>query len=341
MKRVFTLLLSLGFAFIAVAAAWLYYFAHNSLPLPAMSSPKAGITASTFDFTVKSGASLKALSKQLTEQGLLPEAQSLWLLGRLTNQATGIQAGSYRLDAAVTPLELLQKLNDGDVIPVSVTFIEGSTFAEMRARLEKTDGVKVMLKGLSNTEVLKRIGATESYPEGLFFPDTYRFSTGSTDVELLKTSYQAMKKKLDEAWAMRDENLPYKTSYDALKMASIIEKETGKAEERPLIGAVFINRLRVPMRLQTDPTVIYGLGESYDGNIRKRDLTTDTPYNTYTRDGLPPTPIAMPGWGSLMAAVKPAASQKLYFVGKGDGTHYFSASLEEHNRAVAKYQLGR
>jgi UPF0755 protein len=340
MKRVFMLLLLLVFASIGVIVAWLYYFAHHNLPLPAVSA-KAGLTDSAFDFTVKPGASLKALSKQLTEQNLLPEPQSFWLLGRLTNQATGIQAGSYRLDTAVTPLELLQKLNDGDVIPVSVTFIEGSTFADMRARLEKTDGVKVMLKGLSNTEVLKRIGATESYPEGLFFPDTYRFATGSTDVELLKTSYLAMKKKLDEAWAMRDKDLPYKTPYDALKMASIIEKETGKAEERPLIGAVFINRLRIPMRLQTDPTVIYGLGESYDGNIRKRDLTTDTPYNTYTRDGLPPTPIAMPGWGSLMAAVKPAASQKLYFVGKGDGTHYFSASLDEHNRAVAKYQLGR
>ena len=340
MKRVFMLLLLLVFASIGVIVAWLYYFAHHNLPLPAVSA-KTVLTASAFDFTVKPGASLKALSKQLTEQNLLPEPQSFWLLGRLTNQATGIQAGSYRLDTAVTPLELLQKLNDGDVIPVSVTFIEGSTFADMRARLEKTDGVKVMLKGLSNTEVLKRIGATESYPEGLFFPDTYRFATGSTDVELLKTSYLAMKKKLDEAWAMRDKDLPYKTPYDALKMASIIEKETGKAEERPLIGAVFINRLRIPMRLQTDPTVIYGLGESYDGNIRKRDLTTDTPYNTYTRDGLPPTPIAMPGWGSLMAAVKPAASQKLYFVGKGDGTHYFSASLDEHNRAVAKYQLGR
>ncbi len=341
MKRVFTRLLSLVFAAVAAVVGWLYYFAHHSLPLPIAEQPKTGLTASAFDFTVRPGASLKTLSRQLTEQGLLPEPQSLWLLGRLTNQATGIQAGSYRLDAAVTPLELLQKLNDGDVIPVSVTFVEGSTFADMRARLEKTDGVKVLLKGLSNTEVLKRIGATEAYPEGLFFPDTYRFAAGSTDVELLKTSYQAMRKKLDEAWAMRDENLPYKTPYDALKMASIIEKETGKAEERPLIGAVFINRLRIPMRLQTDPTVIYGMGESYDGNIRKRDLTSDTPYNTYTRDGLPPTPIAMPGWGSLLAAVKPAVSQKLYFVGKGDGTHYFSASLEEHNRAVAKYQLGR
>jgi UPF0755 protein len=337
MKRLFIFSLLAVVAAIAGAAGWLYYFAHNSLPLP-MSA--AGSLA-PFEFVVKPGASLKTLSKQLTDQKLLPEPQSLWILGRITNQATGIQAGSYRLESAVTPLELLQKLNDGDVIAVSVTFIEGSTFADMRARLEKTGGVKETLKGTSNAEVLKRIGATETHPEGLFFPDTYRFAIGTTDVELLKSSYSAMKKKLAEAWEMRDKNLPYKTPYEVLTMASIIEKETGKAEERPLIGSVFVNRLRIPMRLQTDPTVIYGMGENYDGNIRRRDLTTDTPYNTYTRDGLPPTPIAMPGWGSLLAAVKPAASEKLYFVGKGDGSHYFSASLDEHNRAVAKYQLGR
>jgi UPF0755 protein len=335
MKRFFIFLILAAIVAIAGSAGWLYYFAHNSLPLPmgAAGSPVP------FEFVVKPGASLKTISKQLADQKLLPEPQSLWLLGRITNQATGIQAGSYRLESAVTPLELLQKLNDGDVIAVSVTFVEGSTFADMRARLEKTGGVKETLKGLSNLEVLKLIGATETHPEGLFFPDTYRFATGTTDTDLLKTSYLAMKKKLAEAWEMRDKNLPYKTPYEVLTMASIIEKETGKAEERPLIGSVFINRLRIPMRLQTDPTVIYGMGESYDGNIRKRDLTTDTPYNTYTRDGLPPTPIAMPGWGSLLAAVKPASSEKLYFVGKGDGSHYFSASLDEHNRAVAKYQL--
>jgi UPF0755 protein len=175
----------------------------------------------------------------------------------------------------------------------------------------------------------------------LFFPDTYQFAAGSTDLELLKTSYQAMQRKLADAWAMRDPDLPYRRAYDALIMASIIEKETGRALERPLIASVFINRLQRPMRLQTDPTVIYGMGSSFDGNIRKRDLTADTPYNTYTRDGLPPTPIAMPGWASISAAVKPAKSDKLYFVGKGDGSHYFSASLPEHNRAVSKYQLGR
>jgi UPF0755 protein len=331
MKRLLFVAVLMVVVVAAGAAAWFYRFVHQPLALP--STP--------FEFVVKPGTSLKSLSRQLADARLLPETQSLWVLGRLTDQSAGIQAGSYRLDAPISPLDLLQKLNDGDVIPISITFLEGTTFAEMRARLEKADNVKVTLKGLSDAEVLKRIGASETHPEGLFFPDTYRFAAGATDVELLKTSYQAMKKKLEEAWAQRDPDLPYRSAYEVLKMASIIEKETGKAEERALIGSVFINRLRIPMRLQTDPTVIYGMGESFDGNIRKRDLTTDTPYNTYTRDGLPPTPIAMPGWGSLLAAVKPAQSNKLYFVGKGDGTHYFSSSLEEHNRAVAKYQLGR
>ena len=211
----------------------------------------------------------------------------------------------------------------------------------MREQLEGSRELQITLKGLSNAEVLKRIGATEPNPEGLFFPDTYRFSAGSSDLDLLKKSYRLMQQKLAEAWAQRDTSLPYRNAYEALIMASIIEKETGKAEERPLIGSVFTNRLRIPMRLQTDPTVIYGMGQRFDGNIRRRDLTADTPYNTYTRDGLPPTPIAMPGWGSLLAAVKPAQSDRLYFVSKGDGSHYFSRSLDEHNRAVAKYQLGR
>ena len=227
------------------------------------------------------------------------------------------------------------------MVTVTLTFVEGITFAEMREQLENNNALKITLKGLSNADVLKRIGAVEGNPEGLFFPDTYQFSAGTTDLDLLRKSYRMMQQKLTEAWAQRDAGLPYKDSYDALIMASIIEKETGKADERPLIGSVFTNRLRIPMRLQTDPTVIYGMGQRYDGNIRRRDLTADTPYNTYTRDGLPPTPIAMPGWNSLLAAVKPAQSDKLYFVAKGDGSHYFSRSLDEHNRAVAKYQLGK
>lgn len=331
MKRLFLTLFALFFAAAITVAGWFYFYANNPLPLP----------QKPFEFTVKQGSSLRSLSRQLSDTGLLPEAQSFWLLGRTMDQATGIQAGTYRLTESITPLALLKKLNDGDVVNMGLTFVEGITFAEMRAQLESAKELKITLKGLSNNDVLKKIGAAESNPEGLFFPDTYRFSAGTTDLELLKKSYRMMQQKLALAWQQRDTGLPYKVPYDALIMASIIEKETGKAEERPLIGSVFTNRLKIPMRLQTDPTVIYGMGQRFDGNIRRRDLTTDTPYNTYTRDGLPPTPIAMPGWGALLAAVKPAQSDKLYFVAKGDGSHFFSRSLDEHNRAVAKYQLGK
>jgi UPF0755 protein len=331
MKRILLALFGLAFAAVIAGAGWLYFFANDALTLP----------QSPFEFTVKQGASLKSLSRQLSESGLLPEAQSFWLLGRVLNQATGIQAGTYRLTDAITPTALLKKLNDGDVVTIAITFVEGITFLQMRELLESSGELQVTLRGLSNTEVMRRVGAAESNPEGLFFPDTYRFSAGTTDLELLKKSYKMMQQKLALAWTQRDAGLPYKGPYEALIMASIIEKETGKAEERPLIGSVFTNRLRIPMRLQTDPTVIYGMGQRFDGNIRRRDLTTDTPYNTYTRDGLPPTPIAMPGWSSLLAAVKPAQSDKLYFVAKGDGSHTFSRSLDEHSRAVAKYQLGK
>jgi UPF0755 protein len=330
MKRVLAFVSGLLIVAAILLGAWGTHFANSPLPLPP--------SKATFEFTVRPGATLKTVSRQLAEAGLLPDAQSLWLLGRVT-QLTGIQAGTYRLDKSPTPLELLRKMVDGDVVPVTVTFVEGITFAEMRRQLESTAGVKVTLAGMSNTEVLKRIGANETHPEGLFFPDTYQFAAGISDLELLRKSYQAMQKKLANAWAKRDADLPYKNAYEALIMASIIEKETGRADERPLIGSVFVNRLRIPMRLQTDPTVIYGMGQNYDGNIRKRDLSTDTPYNTYTRDGLPPTPIAMPGAGSLLGALNPAKSDKLYFVAKGDGSHYFSRSLDEHNRAVAKFQL--
>lgn len=331
MKRILLTLFALAMATTGALAGWFYFYANNPLSLP----------QAPFEFTVKQGTTLKSLSRQLTDAKLLPEAQSFWLLGRALNQATGIHAGTYRLTGPTTPLALLRKLNAGDVITLTLTFVEGVTFAEMREQLENAKELKITLKGLTNAEVLKRIGATESYPEGLFFPDTYQFSAGTSDLDLLRKSYRTMQQKLAEAWAQREAGLPYKSAYEALIMASIIEKETGKAEERPLIGSVFANRLKIPMRLQTDPTVIYGMGQRFDGNIRRRDLTADTPYNTYTRDGLPPTPIAMPGWGSLLAAVKPAKSDKLYFVAKGDGSHYFSRSLDEHNRAVGKYQLGK
>ena len=331
MKRAFYLLLALAVSAVAATGGWFYYFAHNPLPLP----------QAPFEFNVRPGATLKGLNRQLAEADMLPDRQSLWILGRVTEQAGGIQAGRYRLEKPVTPLELLKKLNDGDVVTATITFVEGITFADMRRQLQSAKNLRVTLQGLSDVEVLKRIGAKETHPEGLFFPDTYRYAIGTSDLELLKMSYRTMQKKLADAWVQRDANLPYANPYQALIMASIVEKETGKADERSLIGSVFTNRLKVPMRLQTDPTVIYGMGQGFDGNIRRRDLSTDTAYNTYTRDGLPPTPIAMPGWASLLAAVKPAQSDKLYFVAKGDGSHYFSRSLEEHNRAVAKFQLGK
>lgn len=339
MKRFFVFSFLITLVVIGVGGWWGWQFAHQPLPVP---NPSAASSPS-FEFTVERGTSLKALAKKLAEAGLLPEPHGLWMLGRITGQDTGTQAGTYRLEAPISPLALLKKMNDGDVVTVDITFVEGITFRQMREALETNAALKITLKGLSDQEVLKRVGATEKHPEGLFFPDTYRFSAGISDLDILKNSYQIMQKRLAEAWAQREQGLPYRSPYEVLIMASIIEKETGRADERPLIGSVFVNRLRIPMRLQTDPTVIYGMGLSFDGNIRKRDLTADTPYNTYTRDGLPPTPIAMPGWGSLLAAVKPDKSDKLYFVAtkKGDGSHYFSRTLTEHNRAVAKYQLGR
>jgi UPF0755 protein len=333
MRRIiWGLLFVLAIGLVALGSAWVR-FVHTPLELP----------TTPFEFTVEKGTSLKSLARQLQSAGLLTSDTPLWIYGRLTDQATGVQAGRYRLTEPITPEALLKKLNDGDVVRISITFVEGVSFREMRAQLEAAPELKVLLRGVRDAEVLSRIGATERHPEGLFFPDTYLYTAGMSDLDILKASYAAMQKRLAEAWAKRDEGLPYRSPYEALIMASIIEKETGRADERPLIASVFINRLRIPMRLQTDPTVIYGLGPTFDGNIRRRDLTNDTPYNTYTRDGLPPTPIAMPGLGSLNAAVNPAKSDKLYFVATkdGQGSHYFSRTLEEHNRAVAKYQLGR
>jgi UPF0755 protein len=333
MARVIAVILFvLSVAAIAIGAAGVRY---SRTPLDLPTTP--------FDFTVEKGLSLKAVSQKLADTGLLAEPYSLWLLGRLTSDASKIQAGRYRLTAAISPMGLLNKMVEGDVLKVGVTFVEGVTFRDMRAALEANPDIRVTLKGMSAKEILKKLAAPETHPEGLFFPDTYQFSPGTSDLDILRASYQAMQKKLTEAWQERAQGLPYRSPYEALIMASIVEKETGRADERPEIAGVFVNRLRRPMRLQTDPTVIYGMGEKFDGNIRRRDLTTDTPYNTYTRDGLPPTPIAMPGLASIKAALNPATTDKLYFVatGNGDGSHVFSRTLDEHNRAVAKYQLGR
>lgn len=294
-----------------------------------------------FDFTVKSGASLKSVSRQLSEEGLLPEPYGFWLLARALGRAGQLQAGTYRLERPVTPMELLDKLSSGDVLPVEIAFVEGTTFRQWLAALARHPNVKQTLAGKPDAEIRAAIGVEENALEGLFFPDTYRFVAGTADVDILRRAHAAMRKRLAQAWEGRAPGLPLASAYEALILASIIEKETGLRGERPLIASVFVNRLRIGMRLQTDPTVIYGLGAAFDGNLRKRDLVTDTPFNTYTRDGLPPTPIAVPGAASIEAALHPEASAFLYFVGRGDGSHQFSRSLEEHNRAVAKYQLGK
>jgi UPF0755 protein len=263
------------------------------------------------------------------------------ILAKIMQKESELQAGDYTVNKNVSPYQLMLSLNHGKSTQGSITFIEGKTFSQMRVKLAKNDAVRSTIGDLTDAEVMLAVGNGEKHAEGWFFPDTFYFDRNTADTVLLKRAYDIMNAKLGTAWANRATGLPYKNKYEALIMASIIEKETGKASERPMIAGVFINRLRIGMRLQTDPTVIYGMGDNYNGNIRRKDLTTDTIYNTYTRDGLPPTPIAMPGLASIEAALNPEKTKALYFVGKGDGSHQFSNSLAEHNRAVATYQLKR
>ena len=290
-----------------------------------------------YEFTVHPGSGLKTVGRQLAADGVLPEGESFWILGRLTGRAQRIQAGTYRLDKPMSALEIIDKLARGDVVFVEALFVEGTTLRQWLAQLAGNPRVKQTLRGKAESDLRAALG--EEHPlEGWLFPDTYRFAPGTPDIDILKRAHAAMKKRLADAWNTRDATIPLKSSYEALILASIVEKETGQATERPLIASVFMNRLKRSMRLQTDPTVIYGMGERFDGNIRRRDLSADTPYNTYTRDGLPPTPIAMPGMASLRAATHPTESDYLYFVARGDGSHQFSATLGEHNAAVSRYQ---
>lgn len=314
---------------IVLITAWLAYYAISPLRLQPSSQ----------EVVIAPNSGLRSIANQLVAQGVLREPWRFILLAKLLNKEQYLQAGSYTLNKNVSPYQLLLSLNYGKATQGSVTFIEGRTFAQMREKLAKNDAVKQTTTTLSDREIMQLLDSKYTTPEGLFFPDTFYFNRHTPDIALLKISYDAMQAKLNKAWQTRDPNLPYKDSYEALIMASIIEKETGKPSERPMIAGVFVNRMRFGMRLQTDPTVIYGMGLQYNGNIRKKDLLTDTPYNTYTRSGLPPTPIAMPGMASIEAALHPADTKALYFVGKGDGSHAFSNSLNEHNRAVVLYQL--
>ncbi len=288
------------------------------------------------------GMRLKDLALVLQRDGVSAAPYWQWrLLAEEMGVAKKLKAGEYRISAQASPRALLQAIADGRVLQYRLAIIEGSRFADLRVALSKLPELEQTIGGLPDGEVLARVGATEKHPEGLFLPDTYFFPRGFTDLELLKRAYWAQKKLLEQAWEKRAKDLPLADPYQALILASIIEKETGQSGERPQIAGVFVNRLRQGWRLQTDPTVIYGLGASYDGNIRKADLEADTPYNTYTRFGLPPTPIALPGKAAILAVTQPMTTPAMYFVARGDGSHVFSASLEEHNAAVRKFQLQR
>ena len=276
----------------------------------------------------------------LEKAGIKVRRYEFEALARALRQERDIKAGSYEIAEAVTPTDLLEKLTRGDVTQAEVRLIEGWTFSQFRAALDASGDLRHDTAGLEDTQILARLEATEAHPEGLFFPDTYLFGKGSSDLAVLRRAYRAMQRHLKEEWESRQPNVPYQSPYQALIMASIIEKETGKASERDLIGGVLVNRLRIGMRLQADPTIIYGLGTSFDGNLKRSHLVEDGPYNTYTRAGLPPTPIAMPGLASLRSAMRPGKTEALYYVSKGDGSSQFSRTLDEHNRAVSRYQRG-
>lgn len=284
------------------------------------------------------GTNLRSLSAMLEREGVVGNAQVFWLLGRILGKAGTLKVGVYTLDRPLTPLELYAMIQRGEVSQAMVQFIEGWNWREVRAALAAQPMLKNESASMSDTEILQAIGAGEDHIEGLLFPDTYFYAPHTSDLGVLRRAYRRQHEKLMAAWEARAPGLPYRTPYEALIMASIVEKETGVAFERPRIAGVFLNRLRLGMRLQTDPTVIYGLGERFDGNLRKVDLQHDTPYNTYTRAGLPPTPIAMPSEAAIQAALNPAKTDALYFVARGDGTHVFSSTLDAHNRAVNRYQ---
>ena len=317
-KLAFVLLLLL-----AVIAS--YLFLPTSLP------------RSPLSFTLEAG-SLRHAARQMKKEGVLSSTLPFILLARVMGKASLIKAGNYELDHALTPLQLLAKITGNDFTQSKITLVEGTTFKEIRKLLDQDPDLRHDSGKMADQGILTKLGARNASPEGLFFPDTYYFAKGQSDLSVLRRSYAMMQSRLEKAWAGRAQGLPLSDPYQALTLASIVEKETGRAGERAMVAAVFLNRLKIGMKLQTDPTVIYGLGSRFDGNLRKKDLVTDQPYNTYTRAGLPPTPIAMPGLKSIDAVLHPAHSRALYFVAKGDGTSYFSTSLAEHNRAVDRYQ---
>lgn len=320
-------ILWLGVMLLAVCAAWYVGYAFTDI---AIGTP--------LQFSVKHGSSLRSAAYQMQAAGVINSPRQFELLARICGDANRIQAGNYEVSGAITPLALLRKITSGDRSQDQIMFVEGWNLGQIRAALDSHAAVRHDMRGATESEIVKRLGIPHASAEGLFFPDTYYFTNGTSDIAILQRAYRAMQAQLESLWNSRAGGLPLENPYQALILASIIEKETGQPGERAMIAAVFLNRLRLGMRLQTDPTVIYGLGAQFDGDLRKRDLLADGPYNTYTREGLPPAPIAMPGASALAAALNPAPSRALYFVARGDGTSYFSETLAEHERAVTKYQ---
>ena len=316
----------------AVAYGWIDYQRFVRTPLNV--SPQA----SSVD--VGKGSNLRDVVGLLREQHATSTGPLYWrVLAEQLRVAGRLHAGEYALTTGMTPRDLLLNMAAGKVLQRNFTIVDGWTFRDLRQALAKADKLRQDGASLDDAQLMTKIGAPGEMPEGRFLPETYAYVKGDSDLDILRRAHTAMAKMLDTLWAQRDKQVPLATPYDALILASIVEKETGRADERPRIAGVFVRRLQSHMLLQTDPTVIYGMGESYAGNIHKSDLTTDTPYNTYTRQGLPPTPIAMPGKPAIEAALHPAQGTELYFVSRGDGSHVFSSSLDEHNRNVACYQL--
>jgi len=326
--RLFILLVLLGLLAAAIILSRYQQFQDTALDLPTQEML----------YTMPAGTSLNQLAYDLYSQNIIEYPRFLILLGREMEVAKRLQAGEYILQQGVTPRTLLEQLVEGKVNQYGLTLIEGYTFREMLQRIHADPVLTHTLTDETDAEIMVMLGHPEQHPEGRFLPDTYNFTRGTTDIDFLARAWQAMSDQLESAWEEREEGLPFETPEQALILASIVEKETGVAEERPVIAGVFVRRLQKGMLLQTDPTVIYGMGDKFDGNLRLRDLRADTPYNTYTRKGLPPTPIAMPGAAAIHAVLHPAKGKSLYFVAMGEGKHYFSTTLKQHNLAVDKFQ---
>lgn len=290
-------------------------------------------------YDLRPGTSAIRLASDMAAAGYMEKPRYFRLLAQYHGTSRSMQAGEYHIPSGSTPADLITLFKGGKVVHYSLALIEGWSIGQVLAAVNAHEGLVHTLQGLSQAEIMERLGHPGEHPEGRFYPDTYHFPRGTTDVKFLERAYRRLNSVLEQEWSNRDEELPLKTPYEALILASIVEKETGRAEERAMIAGVFVRRLEKGMKLQTDPTVIYGMGDAYDGDIRRNDLRADTPYNTYVHAGLPPTPICMPGGAAIKAVLHPDGGNALYFVSKGDGSHYFSATLAEHNIATRRFQL--